>query len=99
LGHLFKGIGEYRVHTLLSLLSLQTSLKTDKSYAATLSVIINLTKRRKNGLDYYGEVATSTEDITIFKILINSTLSTKDAEMMMIDINNYYLGTHVPRYE
>jgi hypothetical protein len=44
-------------------------------------------------------VATSTADITTFKILINSTLSTKDAEMMMMDIKNYYLGTPLPRYE
>jgi hypothetical protein len=44
-------------------------------------------------------VATSTADITTFKILINSTLSTTDAEMMMMDIKNYYLGTPLPRYE
>jgi hypothetical protein len=50
-------------------------------------------------LDYSGEVATSTADITTFKILINSTLSTKDAKMMMMDIKNYYLGTPLPRYE
>jgi hypothetical protein len=36
---------------------------------------------------------------TTFKILINSTLSTKDAAMMMMDIKNYYLGTPVPRFE
>jgi hypothetical protein len=35
-------------------------------------------------LDYSGDVATSTADITTFKILINSTLSTEDAAMMMI---------------
>jgi hypothetical protein len=50
-------------------------------------------------LDYSGDVATSTTDITTFKILINSTLSTKDASMMMIDIKNYYLGTPQPRFE
>jgi hypothetical protein len=44
-------------------------------------------------------VATSTADITTFKILINSTLSTKDAEIMMMDIKTYYLGTPLPRYE
>jgi hypothetical protein len=44
-------------------------------------------------LDYNGEIATSTADITTFKILINITLSTKDAKMMMMDIKNYYLGT------
>jgi hypothetical protein len=50
-------------------------------------------------LDYSGHVATSTADITTFKILINITLSTKDAEMMMMDIKNYYLVTPFPRYE
>jgi hypothetical protein len=28
-------------------------------------------------------------DITTFKILINSTLSTEDAKMMMMDTTNY----------
>jgi hypothetical protein len=50
-------------------------------------------------LDYSGEVATSTANITTFKILINSTLSTEHAEMMIMDIKNYYLGTPLPRYE
>jgi hypothetical protein len=50
-------------------------------------------------LDYSGDVATATSDITTFKILINSNLSTKDVAMMMMDIKNYYLGTHLPRYE
>jgi hypothetical protein len=52
-----------------------------------------------NKLDCSGKVATYTADITTFKILINSTLSTKDTEMMMMDIKNYYMGTPVPRYE
>jgi hypothetical protein len=50
-------------------------------------------------LDYSGDVATSTADITTFKILINSNLSTEDAAMMMMDIKNYYLGTPLPRFE
>jgi hypothetical protein len=45
-----------------------------------------------NILDYSGDIATSMADITTFKILINSTLSTKDAAMMMMDIKNYHLG-------
>jgi hypothetical protein len=49
-------------------------------------------------LDYSGDVTTSTTDITTFKILINSTLSIKDAAMMMMDIKNYYLGTLLPRF-
>jgi hypothetical protein len=50
-------------------------------------------------LGYSGDVATSTADIKTFKILINSTLSTKDAAMVMMDIKNYYLGTPLPRFE
>jgi hypothetical protein len=50
-------------------------------------------------LDNNGEAATSITDITTFKISINSTLSKKDAKMMMMDINNYYLGTPLPKYE
>jgi hypothetical protein len=38
-------------------------------------------------------------DITTFKILINSTLSTKYAKTMMMDIKNYYLDTPLPTYE
>jgi hypothetical protein len=41
-------------------------------------------------LDYSGDVATSTADITTFKILINSTFSTEDAAM---------IGTPLPRFE
>jgi hypothetical protein len=52
---------------------------------------------RDNRLDYSGDVATSTADITTFKIIINSTLSTKDATMIIMDIKNYYLGTPMPR--
>jgi hypothetical protein len=44
-------------------------------------------------LDYSCDVATSTVGITTFKILINSTLSTSDADVMMMDIKKYYVGT------
>jgi hypothetical protein len=50
-------------------------------------------------LDYSGDVANSTSDITTFKILMNSTLSTKNAAMMMMNIKKYYLGTPLPRFE
>jgi hypothetical protein len=51
-------------------------------------------------LDYSGDVTTSMADITTFKILINSNLSTADAAMMMMmEITNYYLGTPLPRFE
>jgi hypothetical protein len=50
-------------------------------------------------LDYSGDVATSKANITKFKIIINSTLSTEDAAMMMMDIKNYYLRTPLPQFE
>jgi hypothetical protein len=50
-------------------------------------------------LDYSGGVATSTADITKCKFLISSTLSTKYAAIMMMDIKNYYMGTPLPWYE
>jgi hypothetical protein len=43
-------------------------------------------------LDYSGDVATSTADITTFNFFVNSTLSTKDAAMMMVDIKIYIYG-------
>jgi hypothetical protein len=43
-------------------------------------------------LDYTGEVETSTADITTFKIIINITLTTKDAKMMMMDIKTITWG-------
>jgi hypothetical protein len=49
-------------------------------------------------LDYSGDITTSTADITTFKILINSTLSTEDAAMMMMDIKKYYIDTPLPRF-
>jgi hypothetical protein len=50
-------------------------------------------------LNYSGDVAISTADITTFKVLINSTLSTEVAAMMMMDIKSYYIGTPLPRFE
>jgi hypothetical protein len=51
---------------------------------------------RGDKLDYSGDVTTSTAGITTLKILLNSTLSTKDSVMKMMDIKNYYLGTPLP---
>jgi hypothetical protein len=47
-------------------------------------------------LDYSGDTATSIADITTFKILINSTFSTQEAKLMMMDVKHYYLGTPLP---
>jgi hypothetical protein len=43
-------------------------------------------------LDYSGDAATFTADITTFKILINNTLSTADAAVMMMDIKKLLRG-------
>jgi hypothetical protein len=50
-------------------------------------------------LDYSGDVSTSTANITTFKFMINITLPTKDAAMMMMDIQNYHVVTPLPWYE
>jgi hypothetical protein len=50
-------------------------------------------------IDYSGDVATSMADITTFKILINSTLSTEEAVTTMMDIKNYYIGALMPLLE
>jgi hypothetical protein len=50
-------------------------------------------------LDYSSDVATTPTDITTFNFFIDSTLSTKDASVMMMDIKNYNMGTPLPWYE
>jgi hypothetical protein len=50
-------------------------------------------------IEYPGEVATKTADITVTKAIINSVCSTKATLYMNTDINNYYLGTPLERYE
>jgi hypothetical protein len=63
-----------------------------------LFVALNLTKKRSasdsrcDRLDYSGDVATSTADITTFKILINITLTTDYADMIMMDIKKILYG-------
>jgi hypothetical protein len=52
-----------------------------------------------NRLDYSGYTTMSTAYITTFKILINITLSTSEAKMIMMDIKKYYLGTPLPTNE
>jgi hypothetical protein len=40
-------------------------------------------------LDFYGDVSISTADTTTLKILIIRSLSTENADMIMMYINNY----------
>jgi hypothetical protein len=50
-------------------------------------------------IEYPGDKSTRTAGLTTAKILINSVISTKDAQFMVIDINNFYLNTPLGRFE
>ena len=50
-------------------------------------------------INYPGEVATSTADMLVEKLLFNSVVSTKDAKFMTMDISNFYLMTPLKRPE
>ena len=52
-----------------------------------------------NLINYTGNVSTPTADTTTTKIVINSTISTPKAKYMVGDVNNFYLGTTMNRYE
>ena len=65
-------------------------------------------KRKKNRsrlvvggdkIDYPFNLYTPTADITSFKCLINSVLSTQNAKFMTADIRDFYLNTPMSRYE
>jgi hypothetical protein len=38
------------------------------------------------------------EDKTLFKILLNSVISTKEAKCVMLDLKDFYLNTPMKRY-
>ena len=44
-------------------------------------------------IDYPGNLSMKVADMTTFKILVNSTLSTPGAHWLGLDVKNYYLGT------
>ena len=50
-------------------------------------------------IEYPFDVSSSTVDITTFKCLINSVLSTRGARIMGIDIHNFYLNTLLECHE
>lgn len=52
-----------------------------------------------NLIDYPGDKSTRTADITTVKLLVNSTISTPKAELMCMDLKNFYLGTPLDRSE
>jgi hypothetical protein len=50
-------------------------------------------------IEYPGEVATKTADITVTKAILNSVCFTKAALYMNMEKKNYYLGMPLKRYE
>ena len=52
-----------------------------------------------NLIDYPGNLSMKVADMTTFKILVNSTLSTPGAKWLGLDVKNYYLGTPMANYE
>ena len=52
-----------------------------------------------NLIDYPGNLSMKVADMTTFKILVNSTLSTRGARWLGLDVKNYYLGTPMDDYE
>ena len=50
-------------------------------------------------INYPGNCATPTGDLTLFKIMLNSVISTPGARFMMLDIKNFYLSTPMEQYE
>ena len=52
-----------------------------------------------NLIDYPGNLSMKVADMTTFKILVNSTLSTPGAKWLGLDVKNYYLGTPMGNYE
>ncbi len=49
-----------------------------------------------NWMDYSGNKSTLTADLTMAKLLINSTISTPGAMFFGIDLANFYLTTPIP---
>ena len=52
-----------------------------------------------NLINFPGNVSTPTADLTTAKLVINSTISTPGARYMCGDVQNFYLGTPMDRYE
>jgi hypothetical protein len=96
-GRLFQGIWDIRVTDTCFFIKL-TNIPKDRKVTHGKIVCDNKPHKKEEErvrltvvgdiLDYSGDVATYMADITAFNILINSTLSTEDTAIMMMDIKN-----------
>jgi hypothetical protein len=50
-------------------------------------------------INYPEDVGTPTAAMTLVKILLNSVISTKDAQCVTLDIKDFYLNTLIKRYK
>jgi hypothetical protein len=50
-------------------------------------------------IDYPFDVSTKTADLTTTKLLLNSVVSTPNAQFLTADLKDFYLGTPMSRYE
>ncbi len=50
-------------------------------------------------VNYPGNAGTPTVDMTLFKILLNSIISTKGARCVMVDIKDFYLCMPMKRFK
>jgi hypothetical protein len=50
-------------------------------------------------INYPEDMGTPTADMTLVKILLNSIISTKDAQCVTLDIKDFYLNTPMKRYK
>jgi hypothetical protein len=52
-----------------------------------------------NLIDYPGDVSTKTAGLSAVKMLLNSVVSTPNAQFMCMDVKNFYLNIPMTRYE
>ncbi len=54
---------------------------------------------RGDRINFRGDCGTPTADMTLFKVILNIRISMKGAQMMTIDLANFYLNTPMPRHK
>jgi hypothetical protein len=50
-------------------------------------------------INYPEDMGTLTADMTLIKILLNSIISTKDAQCVTLDMKDFYLNIPMKRYK
>ena len=71
------------------MLSLQPEKETNRTRAVLGDNLVHIPD----------DVGTPTADMMLFKILLNSVISTPEAKFMTINISNFYLNTPKTRYK